>query len=175
MERRFTTKDGRAGLVRDARPRDARACLEIVREASRERPRTILVTTEIWSPRQWRRNRLGLGEAGVTLVAEVEGTVVGNLGANRGDRPALRHTCEFGVTVGAQFRGVGVGRALLEALEDWCRRVGIEKIQLGVHDHNEFARRLYESLGYTAEGLERRQAKFPEGHIDIVRMAKFLA
>jgi RimJ/RimL family protein N-acetyltransferase len=174
LERAFTTKDGRAGLVREARPRDARACLDIVREAANERPRTILTSDEIWSPRQWRRNRLGLGDRGVTLVAEMDGVVAGTLGVNRGDRPALRHTAEFGITVATRFRGVGFGRALLEALEDWARGVGVEKVVLGVHDHNTVARSLYESMGYEVEGVNRREAKFAEGYIDIVRMAKFL-
>src|SRR5438132_6782836 len=107
----FTTKDGRAGVVRPTRPRDAKACLAIVWEATNERPRTLMTSPEeFWSPRQWRKHRRDWGPDGVWLVAEVDGRVVGNLGCDRGRRPRERHVAEFGVTVSADHRGVGVGR-----------------------------------------------------------------
>src|SRR5437899_13021427 len=97
----FTTKDGRQGLVRAARNRDARACLAVTWEATNERPRTLMTSPEeFWSVRQWRAHRQDWGVDGVWLVAEVEGKVVASLGCERGRRPRERHLCEFGVTVG---------------------------------------------------------------------------
>jgi RimJ/RimL family protein N-acetyltransferase len=176
MERfTFTTKDGRSGLVRVARPRDAKACLAIVWEATQERPRTLMTSPEeFWTPRAWRKHRRDWTADGVTLVAMVEGRVVANLGCERGRRPRERHLCEFGVTVDRAYRGIGVGRAMLEAVEAWARDVGVEKIMLRVFDSNARARTLYEKVGYFSEGLERRAVKFPDEYIDAVRMAKFV-
>ncbi|HEX9711495.1 MAG TPA: GNAT family N-acetyltransferase [Actinomycetota bacterium] len=169
-------RDGRTGIVRVARPRDARACLAIVAQAARERPRTLLVLDdEMWSPRLWRRHRRGWGPDGVSLVAELEGEVVGHLTADRGTRRAGRHAAEFGITVVGRARGLGVGRALLETLETWARDQQVTRIALGVFPDNERARSLYRSMGYQEEGLERSSVRFPEGDRDIVRMAKLLA
>ena len=171
----FTTKDGRAGVVRPATPKDAKACLAVVWEATNERPRTLMTSPdEFWSPRQWRKHRRGWEPDGVWLVAEVEGRVCSSLGAERGKRPRERHVAEFGITVGKAFRGIGVGRAMLEALEVWAAEVGVERIQLRVFDTNARARALYERLGYASEGVELLAVKFPDEYIDAVRMAKLV-
>jgi RimJ/RimL family protein N-acetyltransferase len=171
----FGTKDGRAAIIREARPADAKPCIDIVREATTMRPRTIMtMTNEVWGVREWRRRMLNLGSHGVTLVAEIDGVVTGLLGAARGERPATKHGLEVGITVGEPFRGIGVGRALMESAESWARAHQIERMVLGVYDGNPIARSLYESLGYEVEGIERRNVKFPEGYRDTIRMAKFL-
>ncbi|HEX9697520.1 MAG TPA: GNAT family N-acetyltransferase [Actinomycetota bacterium] len=173
--RTFTTRDGRSGLVRPAQRSDAAACVAIVKEATTMRPRTIMtMTDEVWGVREWRKRMLGQGDRGISLVAEVDGRVVGLLGAVRGDRPVTSHGAEFGITVAAAYRGGGVGRAMLEALEDWARAHGVWRLVLGVFESNEGARGLYESLGYEAEGVERRVVAFPDGTVDVLRMSKFL-
>lgn len=171
----FITKDGREAVVRVARRKDARACLAIVDEAMRERPRTILVQEgEFWSPRQWRKHRRGWDPEGVWLVVEIDGGVTGILTAERGRMLVRRHEAGFGITIGSRFRGVGVGRALLEALESWARDHGVTRITLGVFPENERARTLYASMGYAEEGMMRAAARFPEGHRDVLDMAKLL-
>lgn len=171
----FTTRDGRSGVVRPARSGDAKACLAVVWEATNERPRTLMTSPEeFWTPRQWRKHRRGWEPDGVWLVAEVGGTVCSSLGAERGKRPRERHVAEFGITVGKAHRGIGVGKAMLEALEVWANEFGVERIQLRVFDTNDRARALYERMGYADEGVERLAVKFPDEYIDAVRMAKLL-
>lgn len=161
--------------MRAARPRDAHACLAIVAEAARERPRTLLVLDEeFWTPRLWRRHRRGWEPAGVWLVAEVGGEVVGILTAERGRMASRRHEAGFGLTVGSRFRDIGVGQALLEALERWAREQGVTRIEMGVFPDNTRAIALYAKLGYREEGVSRGAARFPDGNRDIVRMAKLL-
>jgi putative acetyltransferase len=108
---------------------------------SRERPRTLAVLErELWKPREWRRHRLSWGAHGVSLVAELDGRVVGHLTVERGRRMVTLHTAEFGVTVAAGARGVGVGRELISTVEIWAREHGITRIALGVFPENERAR-----------------------------------
>jgi len=171
----FTTKDGRPGVVRPAQASDAKACLAVVWEATNERPRTLMTSPEeFWSPRQWRKHRRGWEDDGVWLVAEVDGRVVGSLGCERGKRPRERHVCEFGITVGNAYRGLGVGGALISTLETWAAEFDVERIQLRVFDTNDRARALYEKLGYVSEGTERAAVKFPDEYIDAIRMSKIL-
>jgi len=159
--------------VRVARWRDARACLAITWEAMHERPRTLSVTEgEFWDRREWRRNRLGWGDRGTTLAAEIDGKVIGTLSCARGSRAANRHAAEFGIIVGRAARGLGAGRALITAAEVWGVEHGVLRMTLGVFPYNERALRLYESLGYVREGVERDGVMFPEGGIDVIRMFK---
>jgi len=172
----FTAKNGIQGIVRPATPRDARPSLAIVDEAVRERPRTLITTTEeFWRPSEWRRNRADWSARGVWLVAELDGRVVGSAGVSRGDRPALRHTAEIGLTVTTSARGIGVGRAMMETAEIWAKEFGVTRLTLGVFDTNERGRALYSSLGYVVEGIETGHVLFGDGDLkNVIRMAKFL-
>lgn len=60
-----------------------------------------------------------------------------------------------GLAVAAEARGLGVGTALLDAIEDEARQRGLSKVRLEVIDTNPRARALYERRGFIAEGEER--------------------
>ena len=51
-------------------------------------------------------------------------------------------------------RGQGVGDLLMQAATDLARARGLNKIQLGVNEHNKGARRFYERLGYTTQARQ---------------------
>lgn len=171
----FTTGDDRPGIVREARPSDAKRCLQITLEVSKERPRTLAVTEgEIWGVRGWRDHRLPWSPAGVTLVAEIADTVVGSLTVMRGTRRAIEHTAEFGIYVSPEARGLGLARAMLEVAEIWAKEHGVERMVLSVFATNTRAKALYEACGYAAEGYEKGGMKLPEGRVDVIRMAKEL-
>ncbi len=55
----------------------------------------------------------------------------------------------YDVFVEDAHRGRGVGRAMMLRLESEARAMGRRKIGLNVFGHNEVARDLYESLGYS--------------------------
>ena len=55
------------------------------------------------------------------------------------------------VTVAADYRNQGVGRALMEAAEGYCREQDIPYIGLAVSTHNLQALKLYQDLGYVEE------------------------
>ncbi len=48
----------------------------------------------------------------------------------------------------AAVRGKGVGRQAMKWCEELARELGCGRIELGVFEFNEVARKLYESLGY---------------------------
>ena len=56
------------------------------------------------------------------------------------------------VYVGDQHRGLGVGRALMRAVESHARELGCVQLQLDANERNEIAVALYESEGYSATG-----------------------
>jgi ribosomal protein S18 acetylase RimI-like enzyme len=52
------------------------------------------------------------------------------------------------VAVDPDWRGQGLGRAIMAAAEDWLRQAGIAKLQLLVRRDNAKASAFYETIGY---------------------------
>jgi len=90
----------------------------------------------------------GLDTPGTWLMRVLEeGVDVGVLwlGPNP-QRPGVVHV--FEITIDAEHRGRGVGRAAMLAAEDVVREAGLAEVSLNVFGFNDVARRLYDSLGY---------------------------
>lgn len=85
-----------------------------------------------------------------SLIARVDGQAVGLANCFTGfstfvAKPLIN---VHDMTVIASYRGQGIGRVLLEAVESEARRRGACKITLEVLSGNEPAKRLYLALGY---------------------------
>jgi GNAT superfamily N-acetyltransferase len=61
------------------------------------------------------------------------------------------------LAVAADAEGLGVGRALIAAAEEWTRLRGLGTLTLNVFERNARARRIYERAGFTAETLRYRK------------------
>ena len=89
---------------------------------------------------------LGSQEA-TLLVAEADGVVIGSaMVGHDGHRGWVYYLA----AAPAQQRG-GLGRALMQAAEDWARARGVPKLMLMVRPENERVRAFYEALGYVEE------------------------
>ena len=104
--------------------------------------------------RHWHRN-LPRSEG---LVAVADGRVVGMIELwlkrprGAGARtPRLK--VDLGLAVAPEWRGHGVGSALMLAAEDWARAQGAERMVLDLAANNSGAQRLYERLGYEVEAI----------------------
>jgi len=87
--------------------------------------------------------------------------LIGELSAfGRENRPA-----EIGMAVAADWRGRGVGSALMQACVDWARESGIHKLSLQVWPHNDVALRLYEKFGFEREGVLRSHYRRQSGEL----------
>lgn len=93
------------------------------------------------------------------LVAEADGVPVGMIELwlrrprdRRGARiPSVN--ADLGIVVAPDWRGRGVGTALLRAAEAWARTQGAERMILDLSSANTGALRLYERLGYEVHAL----------------------
>lgn len=79
-----------------------------------------------------------------------------------------------GLAVDEDARGAGVGRALLEAALDRARHQGALRVTLRVLGHNAPARRLYESAGFTVEGVLPGELLLDGEFVDDVLMGRRL-
>jgi RimJ/RimL family protein N-acetyltransferase len=82
---------------------------------------------------------------------------------------------EIGMAVAREWRGRGVGGALLAAAVDWARAHGLHKLTLGVFPHNERAIGLYRRFGFVEEGRRVQQIRRTSGELwDTIEMGLLL-
>ncbi len=111
---------------------------------------------------------------GAFFVAEVDGQIAGNLGGSGLGFAPSAHVFEFGMSVGAAYRGLGVGSALLETLLAWAGEAGFAKVMLSAFPHNQRAIAFYERHGFTYEGRRVRQFRRADRYYDELLMGRWI-
>ena len=108
-----------------------------------------------------------------SLVAEMEGRVVGSLGLQVETGPRRRHCASIGMGVHDDFQGRGAGSALMAAMIDLADNwLGIHRIELSVYTDNAPAVHLYEKFGFAIEGTARQFALRGGAYVDAYYMAR---
>jgi len=163
--------------VRHAVPGDASQLVALA-EAVGSEPEGWLISDSAWrsvgDERRYLRAVRSHPDAAV-LVAEAGERLIGRLSISRDTHPASRHVADLGLMVDAEWRGRGVGRALLEGAVAWARAARIRKLELHVFPHNTRAIRLYEAFGFEREGYRRRHYRRTSGEdVDAILMALHL-
>jgi aminoglycoside 6'-N-acetyltransferase len=120
----------------------------------------------------YRRKRRAADPDGAALVAVADGRIVGMVElARRGGIPdpgAARTSVpsvDIGLSVAEDWRGRGVGTALMAAAEEWADDRGAARMILDLAAANAGARRLYERLGYEVHGLLMDKVLEPDATI----------
>ena len=97
------------------------------------------------------------------LVADVDGSPVGFGHAILRDAPGMpifvprRYAAIDSLVVKSGFRNRGIGRALVDRVQEWALAKGAGSIELNVYEFNETAISFYEGLGYRT--LSRKMSK----------------
>ncbi|MED6310048.1 MAG: GNAT family N-acetyltransferase, partial [Pseudomonadota bacterium] len=85
-----------------------------------------------------------------------------------------KHAGRVGVGVLASHYGKGVGKGLMQEIERVAKENDISRLDLTVMSHNERAHRLYLSMGYKYEGINRHSLFVDGDWVDEIMMAKLL-
>lgn len=99
------------------------------------------------------------------------GGIVGHADLTGDHLRAGLHRCEVGIGIEEPWRGRGLGRRLMEHAIDFARQAaGIAWVDLRVFAHNDRARTLYRSLGFTEIGTVPDRFRIQGKVIDDVLM-----
>jgi ribosomal protein S18 acetylase RimI-like enzyme len=82
---------------------------------------------------------------------------------------------EIGMAIAREWRGRGVGSALMEAAIAWARERGLHKLSLSVFAHNAAAIGLYRKFGFVEEGRRVKHYRRESGELwDTIEMGLLL-
>ena len=158
-------------VFRAADPSDAAALSRFSRD-----PSVLFGSSQVPtnSAAYWRRRLTAWAGAGAyTMVAEVDGEVIGCGNLNVSDVVRRRHTAILGLSVIAPYQGMGIGdRMMTELVAHAEERLACERIELCVYADNARAIRLYEKYGFVREGVARCDAWRDGGYADSLVMAR---
>ena len=175
----FTARNGQPVTIRTAQPEDAAALLAYIRPVAEETQFFIFEPDEFPKTddeeRKWIQDHLDHPQQ-IVLLAETGGTIIGNVSFENGPCRRIAHRGTLGIAVVKDWRGRGVGTALLETLLKWATAEPlIEKVCLEVFTTNVNAIRLYRKLGFVEEGFRPKDIKFGPGrYVDTLAMYKFV-
>jgi RimJ/RimL family protein N-acetyltransferase len=106
-----------------------------------------------------------------TFVALAGTELIGSLHVGR----STHGYGEIGMAIAREWRGRGVGSALMVAGIDWARGQGLHKLSLSVWPHNAAAIALYRKYGFVEEGRHIKQYRRQSGELwDSVDMGLLL-
>ena len=106
-----------------------------------------------------------------SLVAVADGEVIASLHLF----PRSFGYAEIGMHVAKDWRGRGVGSALMEAAIEWGRERSLHKLSLSVWPHNAAAIALYRKFGFVEEGRRLKHMRRESGELwDLVDMGLLL-
>ncbi len=159
--------------IRPATIDDAEATLEIYNAEVVGSDVTFdLVPRTVEAQREWLDERSGALEV---VVAEVDGEVAGfaSLSTYR-ERAAYRGTVEDSVYVHDDFRGRGVGRALLHAIVEVAASRGFHTVIGRIVGGHDASIALHRAEGFELVGVEREVGRKFGRWLDVVVMQKLL-
>jgi GNAT superfamily N-acetyltransferase len=131
--------------LRDAKPSDAARLVELIHELGHE-----------ISEKQVRKNLAALRKSDeMPLVATLGKKIVGLCGVGR--RVVIHRPAPLGritaLVVAKEAQGLGLGRTLVEAAENWMRKKGCQLVEVTSNDRRAEAHAFYRHLGYERSSI----------------------
>jgi RimJ/RimL family protein N-acetyltransferase len=160
----FTSKEGTKVIFREPLKTDSALLVSFVNAVVDEPMSGLMINKklDLKYERKWLKSRLEeiRDRSAVTLVIDVEGQIVGSCSVDR-RRYKESHRAVLGIALRKDFRGKGVGEALMRRTIRLAqqRMKGIEQIDLKTFSYNKRAMNLYVKLGFVKTGFVPRAAK----------------
>ncbi|MEK4231000.1 GNAT family N-acetyltransferase [Solibacillus sp. FSL H8-0538] len=85
-----------------------------------------------------------------------------------------KHIATVRIAVKQQFKGNGIGSALLEQCEVWAKENSIERLEAAIMSHNETALSLFKKHNYLVEGTRHHGVKIEADYFDELYHGKLI-
>jgi len=173
----FTTKGGLNVTIRPARTDDSCAIIDTVRSNAMERSYVLMehYGKDVAAEREYIS---GLDSAkNLLIVAATGDDVVGCLAALQADagrRPETAHILQVGLHLREAFRGLGIGRHLLDYAVNWAVEKGFKKLEANIFTTNKHSLGLFTKAGFVEEGVRKNRIQVGRELINEVLMGKLL-
>jgi ribosomal protein S18 acetylase RimI-like enzyme len=105
------------------------------------------------------------------FVALVDGRVAGWCDISSMERPIYDHVGVLGMGVVSEYRGNGIGHALIRSVLESAKARGLKRIELVVREKNLAALSLYRKVGFRVEGIKHQAARLDGEYENIISMA----
>ena len=108
------------------------------------------------------------------FLALVEGKVVGWCDIVRIERPIHAHCGVLGIGALKEYRGQGIGKALMHKTLEKAWPSGFTRVELTVREANTQALEMYKKFGFCIEGIKRKGVRMDEVYEDLICMGLLL-
>lgn len=169
-QKEILLKNGTVCVLRNPTAADAAALLQHMIQTSHETENMARYPDEIVMTQESEAEFLAKKQEdphSVMISAVVDGQIVGNAGLDPIrvlDRYA--HRGGFGISVRRDYWGMGVGSALLSAIIESARTMGLEQVELEVVASNIRALILYKKFGFEIIGTRRHAFRYRDGRYE---------
>lgn len=178
LYQKIQTKSNITLIVRSCQLEDGEALQKFLQKGAVESPHTLVCKEheESLSKLNTRIENALNSPSEIYLGIFDEDKFIGqlHLKALSSKHPQIKHLAEFGMMISSEYWGQGIGKALLELMENFARQIGIHKIEAKVRTSNERGLALYKKMGYTIEGTRKKAALVNGQFEDEFFIAKFL-
>ncbi len=163
-------------IIREMKLSDAEMLLDHIRSHAEEGDKLLIEPDEVPRSASQEREflRIYQSKGRKMLVAVMDGMVVGSADVRMGTMHKTAHTASFGIAVRKGYRGLGVGRTMMEYLMEWAVEHGARKLWLSVFSTNTKAISFYESLGFREECRKRSQYFVKGEYVDEIVMSMWV-
>lgn len=173
IDSKYKTKDDREIIVRLCHIDEYDSAMKVFSSVAAEK---IYLNTETVDPsrkERWSEMWSENGKDIMYAVAEVEGEIVGGEVLTKySESPKTNHVRDLGMWIIKEFRGIGIGNALMDYSLNWARANGnIKKILLGLWSTNSVALNFYLKFGFHIDGSHQKVAKILDYYADEILMS----
>ena len=168
-------KNGKQVIIRNAKLNDCGAIMDVLNACISEKNRTSL-TQPIRSVKEEEKFFISLDKREGIIVCELNQKIVGFVTLYLYNKiiESTRHVGGVGSFVLSNFRGMGVGTALIKEMFNFARKRNYEKLIAEVRRSNKKAKNFYQKMGFKKVGKLTNQIKIEGKYDDVIVMEAFL-
>lgn len=110
----------------------------------------------------------------ISVIAEVKDRIVGNGNIDRGNYLETQHHAHLGLTVLADYRGIGIGREMVKVLLREAKKLGVKNVEVEFLATNQAAIHAYQKSGFRQAGRVTRKVRRDGKYLDSLIMVRRL-